>query len=150
HQERFFHLRPSCNRGGPARAGQNGHQGDDDDARQRVPQVDRRARVFQFVKIADDLVQADTHRRHRTFSVKGWRNHTENDVRAKQLRRKLPKLPGLLKVSASPDPELLTYAATHALIVISHDVNTMPAHAYARLADDQPFAGLFMVWQTAP
>jgi predicted nuclease of predicted toxin-antitoxin system len=29
-----------------------------------------------------------------------------------------------------PDPEVLAYAADHGFIVVSHDVNTMPAAAY--------------------
>jgi predicted nuclease of predicted toxin-antitoxin system len=49
-----------------------------------------------------------------------------------------------------PDPEVLEYAAAEGLIVVSHDVNTMPAHAYARLAGGQPLAGLLMVKQTHP
>jgi hypothetical protein len=48
-----------------------------------------------------------------------------------------------------PDPEVLEYAAAEGLIIVTHDVNTMPGHAYARLADSQPVAGLFMVKQTA-
>lgn len=38
----------------------------------------------------------------------------------------------------------------HGMIVVSHDVNTMPAHAYARLSAGQPVAGLLMVQQTQP
>lgn len=49
-----------------------------------------------------------------------------------------------------PDPEVLEFAATQGLIIVSHDVNTMPGHAYARLAAGQPVAGLFMVKQTHP
>jgi Domain of unknown function (DUF5615) len=51
-------------------------------------------------------------------------------------------------LSDRPDPEILEYAATQDLIVVSHDVNTMPAHAYARLAASQRLAGLLMVRQT--
>jgi hypothetical protein len=49
-----------------------------------------------------------------------------------------------------PDPEVLEYAASHGLIVVSHDVNTMPAHAYERLAAGQSLAGLVMVPQSVP
>lgn len=47
-----------------------------------------------------------------------------------------------------PDPEVLAYAAEHGLLVVSHDVNTMPAHAHSRLAAGLPVAGLLMVRQT--
>ena len=46
-----------------------------------------------------------------------------------------------------PDPEVLAYAAEHRLLVVSHDVNTMPGHAYDLLAAGLPFAGLLMVRQ---
>ena len=45
------------------------------------------------------------------------------------------------------DPEVLDYAAHEGLIVVSHDVNTMPAHAYARIREGKPMAGLLMVQQ---
>ena len=50
------------------------------------------------------------------------------------------------------DPEVLAYAAEQRLLVVSHDVNTMPAHAHAhrRLAAGLPVTGLLMVRQTAP
>lgn len=47
-----------------------------------------------------------------------------------------------------PDAEVLAYAADHGLIVVSHDVNTMPAAAYERLASGALMAGLLMVQQT--
>ena len=47
-----------------------------------------------------------------------------------------------------PDPEVLAYAAERGLLVVSHDVNTMPAHAHRRLAAGLPVAGLLMVRQT--
>jgi len=49
-----------------------------------------------------------------------------------------------------PDSGVLEYASVHGLIVISHDVNTMPAAAYDRLAAGQKVAGLMMVRQAAP
>jgi predicted nuclease of predicted toxin-antitoxin system len=49
-----------------------------------------------------------------------------------------------------PDPEVLAYAAERGLLVVSHDVNTMPAHARRRLAAGLPVAGLLMVRQTDP
>jgi hypothetical protein len=53
-------------------------------------------------------------------------------------------------MSDRPDPEVLEYAATHGLLLVSHDVNTMPACAQARLAEGKLMAGLLMVQQTQP
>jgi hypothetical protein len=36
------------------------------------------------------------------------------------------------------------------LLIVSHDVNTMPGHAYARLAAGELMRGLLMVHQTQP
>jgi len=55
-----------------------------------------------------------------------------------------------VSLSDRPDPEVLAYAAAQGLLVVSHDVNTMPGHAQARLAAGQPLAGLLMVRQTHP
>ena len=48
------------------------------------------------------------------------------------------------------DAEVLAYAAEHQMIVISHDVNTMPANAYTRIRAGTPVAGLLMVKQSDP
>ncbi len=53
-------------------------------------------------------------------------------------------------MDARPDPEVLEFAAAQGLLVVSHDVNTMLCHAFARLAACQPLAGLLMVRQTQP
>jgi hypothetical protein len=49
-----------------------------------------------------------------------------------------------------PDAEVLAYAAEQGLLVVSHDVNTMPAHAHRRLAAGLTLSGLLMVRQTDP
>jgi hypothetical protein len=49
-----------------------------------------------------------------------------------------------------PDPDVLAYAAREGWLLISHDVNTMPGHAAARLDGGQGIAGLLMVRQTQP
>ena len=51
-------------------------------------------------------------------------------------------------LSERPDPEVLAFAAENGLLLVSHDVNSMPAHAYARLAAGDVMPGLFMVRQT--
>jgi hypothetical protein len=48
------------------------------------------------------------------------------------------------------DPDVLEYAAANNRIVISHDVNTMPAHAYERIEDGRAMAGLLMARQSLP
>ena len=48
------------------------------------------------------------------------------------------------------DAFLLDFAAEQGLIIVSHDVNTMPAAVYERLAGGRPVAGLLMVQQTFP
>jgi hypothetical protein len=53
-------------------------------------------------------------------------------------------------MSERSDEEILAYADGEALLVVSHDVNTMPAAAYARLTTGDSFPGLFMVQQTLP
>jgi hypothetical protein len=55
-----------------------------------------------------------------------------------------------IRMSNSSDAEILEYADRHGFIVVSHDVNTMPAEAYARLAAGKTIAGLLMVQQTHP
>jgi hypothetical protein len=53
-------------------------------------------------------------------------------------------------MSQQPDDAILEYAEQERLLVVSHDVNTMPAAAYARLSIGKSFPGLFMVRQTLP
>ena len=47
-----------------------------------------------------------------------------------------------------PDDEVLAFAAKNGFLLVSHDVNTMPGHAYERVAAQQAMTGLFMVRQT--
>ncbi len=53
-------------------------------------------------------------------------------------------------LTEAADPDLLAYAAQERLIVISHDLRSMPAHAYARVREGLAMPGLFMVRQTDP
>ena len=46
------------------------------------------------------------------------------------------------------DVEILEFAARESWLVVSHDVNTMPTAAYARLTAGLSFPGLFMVQQS--
>ncbi len=38
------------------------------------------------------------------------------------------------------DPEILAFAAGQGFLLVSHDVNTMPSHAYARMSSGQAVA----------
>ena len=53
-------------------------------------------------------------------------------------------------LSEARDHEILEYAARQGFVVVSHDVNTMPAAAFSRIERGQPLAGLLMVKQTEP
>ena len=55
-----------------------------------------------------------------------------------------------LGMSSRPDDEILAFAATEGWLVVSHDVNTMPAAAFAHREAGDAFAGLFMVPQRSP
>jgi hypothetical protein len=55
-----------------------------------------------------------------------------------------------IDMHGSADAELLQHAAEQGLIVVSHDVNTMPAAAYARLDSGMAMAGLLLSAQLAP
>ena len=50
---------PGGDGGRPAGAGEHRQQGDDDHADQRMPSIDGRARILQFLKVDDDLVERD-------------------------------------------------------------------------------------------
>ena len=52
--------------------------------------------------------------------------------------------------AAADDPDVLDYAARQGFLVVSHDVNTMPAHAFARMASGVAMAGLLMAHQHEP
>jgi len=49
-----------------------------------------------------------------------------------------------------PDPEVLEYAARMNLLILSHDVNTMTAHAAQRMAAGLAMPGAFVAHQGDP
>jgi predicted nuclease of predicted toxin-antitoxin system len=55
-----------------------------------------------------------------------------------------------VNLAEASDAEVLDYAAREGFIIVSHDLRTMPAHAYARVREGLPMAGVFMVRQTDP
>ena len=46
------------------------------------------------------------------------------------------------------DPTILEWAANENRILLTHDVNTMTAHVYARVKSELPMPGIFVVPQT--
>ena len=81
-------------------------------------------------------------------------DHDLNEHIVVGVRRREPTIEFLhvrdLGMNDKPDAEILEYADQQGLIVVSHDVNTMPAEAYARLATGKTIAGLLLVQQTQP
>ena len=53
-------------------------------------------------------------------------------------------------LGTAKDHEILDYACREGFVVVSHDVNTMPAAAFLRIEHGQPMAGLLMAKQTDP
>ncbi len=54
-----------------------------------------------------------------------------------------------LRLEALADPAVLQFAAESPWIIVSHDVNTMTAAAFSRLAAGQPINGLLLVHQSS-
>src|SRR5437588_10055632 len=65
------------------------------------------------------------------------------------LLRRLPALDLVraqdVGISGADDPTILTWAAEHERIVLSHDVNTLTKYAYERAADGHRMPGVFEV-----
>ncbi|MDH4207829.1 MAG: DUF5615 family PIN-like protein [Anaerolineae bacterium] len=81
----------------------------------------------------------------------------DEDCNARILRGIRRRAPGLYIVTthdvgfgSHPDPVILAFAATEGLVVVSHDVRTMTAHAATHLQNQQSMAGLILIPQTYP
>ena len=48
------------------------------------------------------------------------------------------------------DPVVLDWATSEGRVLLTHDVQTMPAFAYRRLEDGQSFPGILAIHQRAP
>jgi hypothetical protein len=75
----------------------------------------------------------------------------DNDILRGLLRRN-PEL-NIVRVQdfglrIADDPTILEWAANENRILLTHDVNTMTAHAYARVKAGLPMPGIFVVPQT--
>ena len=53
-------------------------------------------------------------------------------------------------LAAAPDPIVLEWAASRELIVLTHDRKTMPSFAYARVNENLPMPGVFLVSDAMP
>lgn len=77
----------------------------------------------------------------------------DNDIVRGMLRR-LPDLDIVraqdVGLSGTVDPTVLEWAAQEGRVLLTHDVSTMTAHAYARVTSDLPMPGVFAVSQLAP
>jgi hypothetical protein len=77
----------------------------------------------------------------------------DNDILRGVLRR-LPKLEVVrvqdASLSGAADPVVLDWAAREGRLLFTHDVRTMTAHAYARVAAKLPMPGLVAVPQSVP
>jgi len=70
------------------------------------------------------------------------------------LRLHLPNLDAVTALEAglsrASDPEILAWAAAANRIIITHDRNTMTAHAYERVRSGEPMPGVFIVPRDMP
>lgn len=70
------------------------------------------------------------------------------------LRRQLPEADLLTVQEAglqgTPDPALLAWAAEHQRILVTHDLRTIPKHAFDRLAAGEHLAGVFALPDSVP
>lgn len=77
----------------------------------------------------------------------------DNDI-VRGMLRHLPTLDIVrvqdVDLSGTSDPIVLAWAAQDGRVVLTHDVSTMTAHAYARVTSSLPMPGVFAVSQLAP
>ena len=72
----------------------------------------------------------------------------------RQLVRKVDGITVVLvqdtEIAGHGDAEVLAYAADHDFVTLTHDVQTMTAHAYERVAAGRPMPGLIEVSENTP
>lgn len=70
------------------------------------------------------------------------------------LRLRLPNIDAITALQAGldreSDPEILAWAAEQNRVVLTHDCNTMTAHAYNRVGKGEPMTGVFIVPRDLP
>jgi len=57
---------------------------------------------------------------------------------------------GDIGLSAAADPVILERAASEGLVLLTHDRQTVPGFAYARVAAGEPMPGVFLVSKRLP
>ncbi len=81
-------------------------------------------------------------------------DHDLNEIIVAGVLRREPSVEFLrvrdVGMEEARDDEILEYADRERLLIVSHDVNTMPAAAYGRGAKGESFLGLLMVRQSLP
>lgn len=55
-----------------------------------------------------------------------------------------------IELDATPDPDILAWAATESRILLTHDRDTVPNFAYDRVRARQPMPGVFVVSDLMP
>ena len=53
-------------------------------------------------------------------------------------------------LSATPDPDILEWAASEGRVLLTHDRDTMPSFAHGRVSGRQPMPGVFLVSDVMP
>ncbi len=53
-------------------------------------------------------------------------------------------------LTGEADNKVLEWAAQHDRILVTHDVNTIPAEAYARVKENLPMPGVFVIPNAPP
>jgi hypothetical protein len=70
------------------------------------------------------------------------------------LRLRLPDLDAVTALQTGldrkSDPEILAWAAEQNRVILTHDRNTMAGHAYDRVRNGEPMAGVFVVPREMP
>jgi predicted nuclease of predicted toxin-antitoxin system len=62
----------------------------------------------------------------------------------------LLRIQDIAGMPGAADPVVLAWAADAGRIILTHDLATMPHHAYARVAAGQPMFGVFATGDTSP
>jgi predicted nuclease of predicted toxin-antitoxin system len=78
-------------------------------------------------------------------------DHDFNERILKGLQKRVPELDAvtarMIGFEEKPDTELLARAAVEDLILLTHDVQTMPSFAISRVRNGEPMPGLLVVPQ---
>lgn len=89
-----------------------------------------------------------------TFSTRWLADENLNNRIIRAALRRAPDLNIVraqdVGLSGTDDPTILAWAAGEGRMILTHDVSTMTAYAYARVMAREPMPGLFEVGRDAP